>query len=55
MNINRLVMTDILLKAAHENADSGEHKIAIGLFERALRNLEELFGQESLKLTTVLT
>jgi len=55
MIINPRVLTDILLNAARDNAGKGHCEIAAGLFEQALRKLEDSFGQESLELAPVLT
>ena len=54
MNIDRLTILNVMLETAREYADQSNHAVAVGLFERVLRDLEQMYGPSSMRLTPVL-
>lgn len=55
MNINAQLLTNLLLGAARMSAEKGECELAIGLFEKALHQIEDEDGEESVRLPIVLS
>jgi hypothetical protein len=54
MNIDKLTIVNIMLNGARKCADQSNYSVAIGLFERALCELERTYEPSSMKLAPVL-